>query len=137
MYPSILQFIKLVHKLWDIDLFAIGYWMGWPSTPTGVLVGNVTMFGCLALEHKCHNVRVNDIIERGRALHSLLDWLIDSGFDVGLSFGPHKPYSEYPWTRITSAPMAAYPSILLPSTSYDFTKGKLYRQFHYYITYLL
>jgi hypothetical protein len=85
------------------------------------------MFGCRVWHFSgaCHSVRVNDIIERGRALHSLLDWLIDSGFDVGLSFGPGEQRSEYPWDQLAGAPMAVYPSILFPLTSYEFIGGKL------------
>jgi hypothetical protein len=82
------------------------------------------MFGC-AMTGASHSVKVNDIIERGRALHSLLDWLIDSGFDVGLSFGPGEERLDYPWEELTSAPMAVYPSILFPLTSYEFIGGKL------------
>jgi len=102
-------------------------WGYTPVTPAGFLLAYVAMFGCRGWNHSgaCHNVKVNNIIKRGRALHSLLDWLIDSGFDVGLSFSPGEQRSEYPWDRLAGAPVAVYPSILFPLTSYEFIGGKL------------
>ena len=85
------------------------------------------MFGCKVLDYfgESHGAKVNDIIERGRTLHFVLDWLIDSGFDLDLSFSLSEQCLEYPWERLTGAPMAVYPSILFPLTSCEFIGGEL------------
>jgi hypothetical protein len=100
-----------VQSLWNIDLLAVSNWTS--RTPFGELLHAATWYS---------RGTISDV---GIAFHSLLDWLVDCGIDMDLSFSLEERDHLFTWEAMNSTGLIRYPSILFPLRRPEFIEGTL------------
>jgi hypothetical protein len=85
-----------------------------PKTPIGQLLG-------LGRTYKGTNLGETSV--DWTRFHSTLNWLLDSGFDIGKTFEAEQSYLGFSWKDVIRTSMVRTPSKLFSLNSFEFIEG--------------